>query len=1283
MNPAENAVLISIPRSVSSVHALDPNSGQVVSPQDKSVQFSGAAVHGIEAKREMPGDNSLGPSPVSVMIGGDHYPEASSDPVLGLPGRIRRVKSADSLDVMHLTSGKGKSVNLVRKLVMEGTDTSVVGRGRLLTGTGMLGTKIDKQCQEVRNAVLMMSIVNELKVNDQGGDKRGYSIANLKHEVIQKLLSYYETERCRLNEVYELCFPITNDRGVIDITIIPASPTTLPTPQPGEVSEEDIRGAFLKACQQPLSVYGNFNSETFKWRCDTLKNISHGGTLTSSTEKRELKLFVRFRSDLPTDQEISDHARYRLLAGDEGFYISDSLSVAEKGLTLFIEFQIPLLQEVEPDLDKIIDISKEYQATLGRLKRKPDSDSSFDTPENKARLQTDTIPIVKNMEQGAPEQNAFTGKFLGSGIAQKVFEHVYPSIALKFLPRPMDNVESCIVKNTLNITQALTELVMEMARMNGIKLKFSPILYVSVVDHNLIEDAQSGSASSESDDEGSDLMHHRVARVHTSPSECESIVELRPVPLTVDGMVTPVPNEVKPSFKSERIWIAGMQRKYEKKQMVEYILQDPEENTAVKIEIIKKILEAIDVFDDFNKSIALPDGERLIKCGIDGNFGNFAFDKDTHDLIYLDVAPATLSINGRVVPGNQFMMSWFPSRKHFNYRLATDPQMDKLFVNVMVTNPLRKLEDKIKFYKSEGVQDSDLDKRVKCLEQVVNSISTELQGDSVFIGWCNQLFFTADGEEIKSRNLREPALKSKLVENIQRRFDRYVEGSTATGEELGVSDFSQPLKLEISERIMLIRLLSDAVADRMAKIKQDEAKISQIPVKRASLISTGVKEMVRLGRSEVKAFAESVIFRSFDYFDSKEESPEKVFGDVVFSWLSYCGNREVIKKCREFGKDKVLDKLGCFKGVDDAELPVSDCQKKVLTVSGFQKALYEMSDVKFDVYTVEAFSGQAKEVVCVQYNWGLNNEGDDIISRKESMGDGVFSKLIHQASSDVIVLVNNEVGRPYLMDDVRDYVWSSVYLEETRKTPPNMKEAILPLEFIKGTSEYSQAVFSTMVSALSQLYSLRIDIESISEATAVFSLSFFEKVGEWMPGDCVCVSDQGLEKKSISVEMNLSSNSIFGLKPLLRGYFDMMRDCSALTSYPTRLYIIAYFPEPGCYARWMFRTTTRNEDQVLSYMNFRDRFSLETLKSEVDSSSESGTVDFIFLKGGYGYKSGQFQLNTTPEFEVSIGYNKGVFDRVMRDHPMIGGAFEASEARLSGSEYTDGMDSLELSGRVF
>nr|MDT0250599.1 hypothetical protein [Endozoicomonas sp.] len=1175
----------------------------------------------------------------------------------------------------------------------------------------------DRGYEQIRKYSLVMGFVNELKDKENSEDNESVAIQD--HRLVKKLKDYFESTKFNEGGVYKVGFTVDDFGEKINLEFARTLPVTLATPQPE--GKNVFASAFsdekkLSPISSPdgicIEIDELNNEELFAAIIDNIQSLKQAGG------DSELKLFIRFRRQLPSDQEILTYPGYRFVTGTGDpakAYVSDTLRISSKEeKSLYIEFQIPLIELFSADLDKIIDKSREYPSTIKTFHKNNDFTESINNRNNWEIIHSKTTTIVRNMEQAAPEKNAFTDDYLGSGIAQKVSVNgAYPSMALKFLPlRMKSEVEATIVINTLRVMQAMTEMIMESAvsgKNNTPKICFSPVDYLTIVDQEVLEDEEDDQSSDELNDNPDKSGSHflqlpRLTGRSHSNSESEQLHEMINVPVKavltledelkrlVDSGMSPDEGvqcqEVERADQSVHqlnkkrkvIWVAGMQRRYDKKQMVEYILQDPNEDAAIKIEIVKGIINAIDVFDNFNKEIEVKGGSQL-KCIIDANFGNFAFDRVGHRLIYLDVAPATCSLDGQVVPGNQFMVNWFTSREKFVHKLSTDVQMSKLFLLVLVTNQLRKLEVQSRLYEDEGVRDENLNRRVTGLDHVVSMISNQLAENEKFMSWCDSTLLDFLTATVKV-DMFDGDARNDFFSRASNSFQGYMNNEPrCNSSELLTKDLS------IAEHIKLLRLVADVAADYLAGVKKDAMDLSPNRVKKIGLLSKGVVNKKMLGDLEVRNLVKIMANHKVEHFLSGSVSKSDVFYDVVLKWLNHydfgkdCGFP--LGSVREFKESVTGNGLGVTDGDDLQD------KKKIVSLPSFLNSMDKFMSKKIDVLLIEPFSGDGGKVRTVQYKWDVASDGSHEIVLNEYSGAGALQNLMGVVKPKTLILVNHQVNNLYSMGDVGDFHWSSVSLGESKSEQSLKFNSVLPLEYEQEkTDVFDKAVFEQIVLALKKLYQCRNAMAESEQGELTFSdEEFLRRIIPWIPESCIEWRAEGGEKESALIKMNLSSSNMFRFKPLLRGYSDMIRselgkqDCS-------RIYMVMYFPEAGKYVRWMLRVSTR-VDQELSYMNFRGPFSLAELKNDIQRSTQgaSSELDFMFIDGGYGYSSGNFYLHKVPATTVQSGFSHAFFREIEKAHP------EGSADQETGStdfydcndirDDTDNLTSLELQQRIF
>ena len=1020
------------------------------------------------------------------------------------------------------------------------------------------------------------------------------------------------------------------------------------------------------------------------------KNIlEHFKSNQRSFTRKVFDFLIRVRSDLPADQKISNDATYRLLMGEQTMFVSQSLRLSADP-SLYVEFQVPLTGRTEFVLNDILDKEKEYPATLKSFHK--------NNQHNKHLFQLSSIPLVRNMQQAAPEKNVFLGAYLGSGIAQKVSEHgIYPSVVMKFIPQPMSKAEATSAMNTLNTAQALFEKILEKTNhvSKGLmKVGLSKTEFFTFVDQRVFNDKNKEKATEMFQENLAklgvlDLPIRTRTRARTSDSMSEAVVDLVNVsnndqvneeftfnkdPLIAcedatdqhDGMVD------KKTVGEEKkiVWVAGMQKKYHKNQMVEYIFHDANEDQNLKVSILKSILHTIDICGQFNKEMEADGG--VVKGIIDGNFGNFVFDRESDQLFYLDIIPSNLSINGQLFPGNQFMMSWFPERRNFITKLSTDTHMAKLFFLVFLVNELRKKERMSAAYKQLDIEHKEHEKIYQSISDLVKEASKQLLNSNEFVTWCGNNFLGFLAGKINTQALQGEQ-KDQFVSQTKKCFDKYLNNEQQS--RAGNHDFSH---LTIENKLDLLRIFADTVTQSMIDVKK---MLSQHPIRatqKDNLIVTGVESDSMLGNGEVEQLMLQMIKRPFRYF--YVENSDHVFYDVVLNWLAYANQRSPLK-----GFNELKGNLQRLISDPSSSIFADEAQSK-MSLPALQRLLYRSLEKKIDVLLVEPFSHNNKGIRAARYEWSKSSADDQTIRLHESIGMSDFYQLMSQLDSETMVLINHQKNQLYRIDNVNDYCWSALMLADNEKKQAVTFNSFLPVEYASSETENARMAFESIVRGLTKLYTSRIEnTQQGADLPVCSDLDCLKKIVEWVPDNCA-INQPSADGTTAApqIKMALSSTSMFHYKPLFRGYVDMLQNELGQEQCSSRLYIIMRFPDSNEYVRWMLRVVSSKEDQRLPYMNFRGPFSLQDLKSDIEKSNDSGLdkIDFMFFSGGYGYSSGNFYMDKPGEAIAQSGYCEEFFNTIESQNS--GEEIKNQISINSGyGGHSDDLTSMEIREQIF
>ncbi len=1173
----------------------------------------------------------------------------------------------------------------------------------------------------------------------------GQGSSALLHPVMEKFVALFDSENLSLNSFYEVMFYARDDVDKLYLHIKHSLAVTLLTPDIIPDQQDPFDHLTLDRDTRPGPMHSP-NGIYIELDCIEGDRAFSGlinrvRLLDPIDRESNMKFLIRFRKNIPDDQIVSKIASYRLVTGcpdRNQLYFSCSVPVTtiQKG-KLFIELQAPFIICPEPNLDEIFDVEKECKSTRDKLERNPDG--TINNQRNRDLLHQKSIPIVRNTKQTTPEKNGFVGEYLGSGIAQRVFTHAeFNKLAAKEIMRHMNLSTSGTTIRTLDSTQRICSCVMTeplLGKSGEIKFVLSPIEYIAVpyqddtigdepvCEFDFSEKGVSNGAASAD-------KSMVVRKIRNSASESDAFNNVDVVSLRAEddesvmsdnhnlaekmdvngGQVKPKPHE------EDHVTVLGLQRKYDQGEMVEYILKDPNEKPEVKFEIIKGILDLIDRCDRFNKIIEEKGNGWVIKCVIDGNFANFAYDRKKHQLIYLDVAPATITIDGQILPGNQFMMDWIPERHDFISKMSEDPQMSKLFVLVMLTNDLRQLEKTQSRLVRESVSHESHKEEAFSLRDVVSKVSSLLAEDDRFLSWCAYHFFS-DSEMIMERLKynEEASLGAEFTDVVSSLFDKYIKDpwvdfDKSAVPQTGPVDSEKIKSLPLSRRMELLRLLSDVVFGHMRRIKKSLADISSKKLAGNGIVHSGRKESI-LSNIESETMMQGAIKGDAVHFFSTACATEDMFNEVAFHWLK---EWEDFHDYKPIGDESINSVFGLSSQLlSDAKYDDST-ESIMITIPCFQRLTRRIYGEKVDVLVVEPFYGHDKKFRTALYQWRSTSQ-DISLRLEECTGVEAFHDTLENLTMDTMVLVNHQPENSYLIGDVRANPWSSIFVRKKGGQASKLN-CSLQVTCMKCQDVYAKLFFEKVLQGLKGLYEARKKISLPDEKSEKFSdEDFLKKLVVWVPGSCAETRKIQPGVEHVFIKMNLSSSIMTRLKPWLRGYVDMIQDEFGREHSP-RVYLIMPLPsqkvaaqnrlansiddplQPGKiakktpetevlpvtreqlpqntreYARWMLCLTKDRNGNDISFMNFTSGLTMNVLQEKIKKSikeSPSSKPDFLFIEGGYGYRSGHFLLHDTPVVRVCSGYDEDFLKEIDGISPVEDLSFKSAAVSRSWASNMD------------
>lgn len=1173
---------------------------------------------------------------------------------------------------------------------------------------------------QLEDLAVLMGFAKSLGFSNSMGHGSCAHLSRKLHPVMEKFVTLFDNENLSLNCFYEVRFYAKDDVDKLYLQIKHSHAVTLLTPDIVSNQQNPFDQLTLEQSapsdpmHSPYGIYIELDGIEGDGAFSGL--INRVRLLDPFDGESNMKFLIRFRENIPDDQIVSKIASYRLVTGctdRNQLYFSCSVPVTTlKEGKLFIELQTPFINCPEPDLDEIFDVEKECKSTRDKLERKPDG--SVNNQKNRDLLHQKSIPIVRNTKQTTPEKNGFVGEYLGSGIAQRVFTHAeFNKIAAKEIMRRMNLSTSGTTIRTLGSTQRICSCVMTeplLGKNGEIKFVLSPIEYIAVPygDGVIVNGPVCESDCSEKTvPDGATAADNPgpVRKARNSLSESDAFNNLDVVPVLHGGGHSPgisanhnMTEEMQTngnhveseSYKDGHVTVLGLQRKYDQGEMVEYILKDPNEKPEVKFEIIKGILDLIDRCDRFNKIIEEKGNGWVIKCVIDGNFSNFAYDRKKHQLIYLDVAPATITIDGQILPGNQFMMDWFPERHDFISKMSEDPQMSKLFVLVMLTNDLRQLEKIQSRLIIESVSHNAHKEETSSLRDVVSKVSSLLAEDDRFLSWCTFHFFPASEVFMEGSGYNEnESLGIGFSDVVSNLFDQYikepwVDFDGSPGYQVNLVDSGEIKSLPLSRRMELLRLLSDVVFGHMKRIKKGLSEIALKKLDEDDVTRSKISESI-LSNIESEAMMKKAIKGDFTHFFPATHATKEMFNEAAFLWLKSWEEFHGYEPLRDKGIDSVVE-LSCQLLLDAKHDGVSE--SLFVTIPCLQRAVKRIYDKKINVLLVEPFHGHNKEFRTALYQWRSMAQ-DKSLRLEECTGVEAFHGALENLTMDTMVLINHQPDSSYLIGDVSVNPWSSIFVMKKREQACKLN-CSLQVTYMPCQDGYAKLFFEKVLRGLKNLYEARQEISFGNKKSEKLSdESFLKKLVVWVPGSCAEIIKAESGDEHVFIKMNLSSNIMFRLKPWLRGYVDMIQDEFGRERSP-RVYLIMPLPSQNSreYARWMLRLTKDRNGNDISFMNFNSGLTMSMLQEKIKKSIKEATSsrpDFMFIEGGYGYRSGNFLLHDTPVVRVCSGYDENFLKEIDGVRP-IDISLESVAADRSSTSCmdwdTDSMNSLECENEV-
>ena len=1258
----------------------------------------------VRSETDMPGlDNPVG----EVRIAGNKksvVPCVDLQPVYAGKGVIGEGSSlrGERVDVREKNRGCRLVIpEFIQKLLIEAPESRCSTSEVSCSQLGIRQESERSTFRRLEDLATLMGFVKSLGVT---GSTSQYGRALLPrdcHPVMETFVDLFEHERLSLNSFYEVRFFASQDVDKLYLRIKHTQPLTLPTPDIVPDKEKPFEYGFTSRLALVHSADGVcIELDSFSNDRIVSELINQVRSLDPFDEESSMKFLIRFCGKIPDDQTVSKIASYRIVAGSTDRnqrYLSYSAPVKcyQKG-KLYIEVQVPFIYCPDPAPHEIVDVRKQFKST--KIK-----------PFNMVELLKKSILLSKKTDHPNQQEKGLInqGECIGSGISQDVYPHAeHPDVALKQTRRSMLPYEAGISINTSEVTLNLSSCVMTEPSLKGkrgeISCVASPVAYMAVVKKGSAQGAKpvyesNVSEKSIPDGTASSEKSGVAMRLRNSPSECEAFndafdcvdrvpVSLRPeddesvkhgshaVALETEvngGQYSPENHEV-----HGLVTVLGMQRKYKRREMVEYILKDPNEKPAVKSEIIEGILDLIDRCDRFNKRMEEKGNGWVIKFVIDGNFANFAYDRDKHQLIYLDFAPATVMIDGEILPGNQFMMEWITERHDFISKMSEDSQMSKLFFLVMLTNDLRQLEKTEFRLEQESVYNKLHESKIRSLRNVVNTASVRLSEDDDFLSWC-AFHFLVDSE-MNLENFRyNPRIPSDVAGVVSDYFNRYIKESwtdynKSTLPEVATANLEKIKSLPFTGKGEFLRMMSDVVFDHMGRIKKSLATVSEEKVNGDANILSEIEVGEMMGKA---------INGEIEHCFSSAGTLGETFFDVVFHWLErlkFYGKLKAEEGERVFSSAELKEQLKR----DIVESDTGESESGSITVPCFLRMMDRVYGKEINVVVIEPFCGHDKLFRTGCYEWKSVSQ-DERLCLEEYTGLEAFHRILKRSTMDTMFLVNHQLDNSYLIGDVSHYRWSSIFVK-------NKGEQINKLDFSLGVTYtqcqdgYAKLFFEKIIHGLKELYEAKKK-EKLRGATTEYlsDEKFLEKLIEWIPEDCSAISNGAMGGKHITIKMDLSSSIMFRLRPLLRGYIDMVQHEFG-KERSSKIYIIMRLPskdaEEKC-ARWMLLLTKDEKGNDISVMDFNCENTLPMLrekirisKSRPGSSSKPG---LIFVDGACGSRLGSFFPFGSLKARV-LGEGEGESSPQEIDRPFSYGQPSVSTAeRDSHVRNPDAMNTLE------
>lgn len=1136
---------------------------------------------------------------------------------------------------------------------------------------------------QLKNCEYKLHFVNTLKNPEES--KNGEAVAKGEHRLIRSLKENFEENKLKIGVAYELSFKLGDCNNKVALYLKRVSPVTQETPQPRAGTDNIFDEAFKRANQTAIIFpliqlsLDDFKEEAFF--SSMIERIVELGQRYPNKDKVcdecVMKVMIRFRRDIPSDQ-VASGMDYRLVTSKppEQLYISETLRLPSGGADakpVYMDFKMLLMDEIPVNWCEIFDWRKEPLSNLEKLHwvlRDPDS---INTDENREVVYSGTMPAIRNMNPATPKNNALAGKYRGTGIAQEVSDSAeFFSIVVKIFRAVLDDREVRIAKSTSILTVSVFTLFSKIAENCGVNFYFSPVDILTVLDPDAMMEVKKPCLSSSISD-GDDCTREsgwRTPRRQYRESESEGIEKMVIVPMELlsveDEMIDPV-SYVRPEMTSlgfqavgggqlessvsehgNKYKMGSIQRKYGEYQKLEHITHDLNVPVATAIEGFLDVFCAMYFFKKVNQVWAVPSFENLIKVNFDGYPANFVID-GVNRLTLLDAVPATISINGKVVPGNQFLTkSWFPSREDFNRKLSTDIHMAFLFILVMLINPLRKLEEQYDFLLGVNVINKNLKLKIDRITHIVEIVSNWLIVDHDFMNWLGSCLMSfksgrVSSADFESKNIRE------FYEEALKNFKLYVRSDKPT--QNSDTDLNG---LNNKEKIRLLRLWSDVVARYQTDIRSDESKLQEKTVERSEFISKGIVHNVLFKDGEIASIIGNMMSREAKHFFMDSEDKKNSFYEVLFKWLLHFKNDCGFLSFEEF-KAELLT-AGEMKGGKDLQ-----SQGRLACLPAIQRTLSKMVlHENIDIVLVEPFMGDDKKVRVVKYQWRDGGCGEcSIIDINETSGSQSLEN-IHGESSKTVILVNHQINKLYFMEDVSEFHWSAVCLDgfssgETLNTKPVLK-LYFPLMFHGDIDDDKKAGFKIIIAGLKKLYIKRAGLEKLQIiGKGSDDAQFLEKIMRWIPHDCGVWKSGGEGSGYAYIKIGLfSENTFFHFKPVLRAYSDLIRHDLGSSVQPTRIYVVLPFSEDGMCVRFKFCVSKVAQNQELSYMNFwgpilRSRLDIAISKGAVNPDK----VDIIYLEGAEGFSTEQYRLSHVSKIIACRGYKKGFLENIIDDKSAV------------------------------